>query len=954
MSRRSAWALRWLCAGIVVLALTKGGLSFLAPSLSTSSSSPTLAGHQFAPLRVQGSNARVPLKAEEAATESKEGKKIDFVLLAYFALWYLGNYYYNITNKRALTAAGGVHGFPMTIATLQLGVGCIWALLLWGYPDTRKLPELTASDYQKTLAVGATSAGAEKTEVAVAMALVMLEELLSYLSYSVLLVPVPFFVLLHASLTGGTVQSLLQSLMAEWQSRENRARAEVKLSQRQLDQKLRFDEEVLRTRVRMLTMFNKLMIHFSFAVSLATFWKLINSPSLMSFFQFMGPILGYSLDASFLSGLVKIKTHEEFRVLEIVGLSIQVIFALSIGMETDFKTFCVSEKISGVLFFFMSVTIIDRKVTLPLYIFEAIVHIARCLVERSWQLIGFDHLTPQIVYSSLASHIIFAATLAFIDQIIINNIAAKLDSGDASSLMRGFRQVLRGVCDGDLVLDSRDWSIVEDASCLERLLKCNKALSETNFLDLFLDAESRENFVRFLSSDVVESSGDGDADGSPCSTPASRLASSVPRGLRVSLQGATGPVSLDLFCTRLPGQGPAGSDQCLLALKEDPEQVLASVPVPADASPPLGPLRTAQEGRLPPQSLAGRSRSSVSEVVEAYDELVEVALLVSNSTGLLDIEEAHLSFQRQSNAPRIETGMPTLRRFIRPSDWDRERQRCYFRRPMLFRLPGESRSYLCSRQTSVSRADRYVVPGSPVHYWMHLTAFDSSQVQRAHAASVFALNAGAVSFGQIVKAAEPAFAALLGVMFYGQKVSVGKWLCLIPVIGGVVLASLGEMNFAWAALLTAAMANVFAAIKGNENKKLMQTEGLKDRMGGVGNQFAITMLNSFGFCLIIMLLTEGSRFGAFMKVASTTPAVVMNLIMSGLWFYAYNELATFTIKKTNAVTSSVANTAKRVIVIVGVAIVMHESLSPLKLAGCAIGIGGVFLYSIIDDLLKKK
>jgi hypothetical protein len=33
----------------------------------------------------------------------------------------------------------------------------------------------------------------------------------------------------------------------------------------------------------------------------------------------------------------------------------------------------------------------------------------------------------------------------------------------------------------------------------------------------------------------------------------------------------------------------------------------------------------------------------------------------------------------------------------------------------------------------------------------------------------------------------------------------------------------------------------------------------------------------------------------------------------GLWFYGYNELATMTIKKTNAVTQSVANTAKRVI-----------------------------------------
>ena len=60
---------------------------------------------------------------------------------------------------------------------------------------------------------------------------------------------------------------------------------------------------------------------------------------------------------------------------------------------------------------------------------------------------------------------------AFCDQLIRSNISAKLDSGDAASLVRGFRQVLRGVCEGDLVLDGRGWSIVDDASCLERLLK---------------------------------------------------------------------------------------------------------------------------------------------------------------------------------------------------------------------------------------------------------------------------------------------------------------------------------------------------------------------------------------------------------------------------------------------------------------------------------------------------
>mmetsp|Transcript_47262 Transcript_47262/g.109357 ORF Transcript_47262/g.109357 Transcript_47262/m.109357 type:complete len:385 (+) Transcript_47262:46-1200(+) len=224
----------------------------------------------------------------------------------------------------------------------------------------------------------------------------------------------------------------------------------------------------------------------------------------------------------------------------------------------------------------------------------------------------------------------------------------------------------------------------------------------------------------------------------------------------------------------------------------------------------------------------------------------------------------------------------------------------------------------------------------------------------AHAASVFALSAGAVSFGQIVKAAEPAFAALVGTIVYGTKVSKAKWLCLIPVIGGVVFASLGELDFCFAALATAALANVFAAFKGNENKKLMETEGLKERIGNVGNQFALTMINSFFFCCILAAILEGSKFGSFIQMCKTNVVVDVNLVMSGLWFYAYNELATLTIKKTNAVTASVANTAKRVIVIVGVAIVMGESLDPLKMFGCTIGIGGVFLYSIIDDLVKSK
>mmetsp|Transcript_727 Transcript_727/g.1549 ORF Transcript_727/g.1549 Transcript_727/m.1549 type:complete len:402 (+) Transcript_727:110-1315(+) len=224
----------------------------------------------------------------------------------------------------------------------------------------------------------------------------------------------------------------------------------------------------------------------------------------------------------------------------------------------------------------------------------------------------------------------------------------------------------------------------------------------------------------------------------------------------------------------------------------------------------------------------------------------------------------------------------------------------------------------------------------------------------AHSASVFSFSAGSVSFGQIVKAAEPAFAAVLSQFVYNKPVSKAKWLCLPIVIGGVILASVKELDFAVSALISACIANLFAAFKGNENKKLMETEGLKDRMGSVGNQFALTTILGFLMSIPLVLWREGSKLGQFVEMFKTNPVISTNLIASGLWFYGYNELATMTLKKTGAVTQSVANTAKRVIVIVGVAIVLGESLDPMKLLGCAIGIGGVFTYSIIDQLLAKK
>lgn len=229
----------------------------------------------------------------------------------------------------------------------------------------------------------------------------------------------------------------------------------------------------------------------------------------------------------------------------------------------------------------------------------------------------------------------------------------------------------------------------------------------------------------------------------------------------------------------------------------------------------------------------------------------------------------------------------------------------------------------------------------------------------AHAASVFSLAAGEVAFAQIVKAAEPAFTAVVSCFIYGKPLSTARWLCLIPIIAGVALAALKvngstgsvDFNFTYGSLIGAGVSNLFAAFKSNEIKRLMGTPGIKDRLGSAGNQFAVQTMFATVMLIPLMMYREYNLIPEFVEKFNSNSVLSTNLILSGLTFYIYNELATYTLTKVSAITQSIANTAKRVVVIVGSAIVFNETISGLKAVGCVICIGGVFLDSVIDDLL---
>ena len=66
-----------------------------------------------------------------------------------------------------------------------------------------------------------------------------------------------------------------------------------------------------------------------------------------------------------------------------------------------------------------------------------------------------------------------------------------------------------------------------------------------------------------------------------------------------------------------------------------------------------------------------------------------------------------------------------------------------------------------------------------------------------HIGAVISLGAGAVSFTHIVKASEPVVSAALSAVMLGAIYHPITYLTLLPIVGGVALASLKELSFTW-------------------------------------------------------------------------------------------------------------------------------------------------------------
>jgi solute carrier family 35 protein E1 len=232
----------------------------------------------------------------------------------------------------------------------------------------------------------------------------------------------------------------------------------------------------------------------------------------------------------------------------------------------------------------------------------------------------------------------------------------------------------------------------------------------------------------------------------------------------------------------------------------------------------------------------------------------------------------------------------------------------------------------------------------------------------AHGGSVLAMGVGAVSFAQIVKACEPVFAAVVGVLLPPVDFKpMLAYAMLIPIVGGVGLACIKEgkgVDINVEAFMYASVANAAAALKGKLGGSVTKAlKGDKSKNMDSANVYAVMNIISFIFTIPMVVVSELPTLKEEWDKSCAehgTQALVMNIALSGFFFYIYNEFAFAFTAQVGAVTSSVLNTAKRVIIIVVSAIIFGEAMERNTVIGSAIAICGTFAYSLASKKSPAK
>nr|BAN66213.1 triose phosphate/phosphate translocator, putative [Babesia bovis] len=218
--------------------------------------------------------------------------------------------------------------------------------------------------------------------------------------------------------------------------------------------------------------------------------------------------------------------------------------------------------------------------------------------------------------------------------------------------------------------------------------------------------------------------------------------------------------------------------------------------------------------------------------------------------------------------------------------------------------------------------------------------------------AVISMGLGAVSFTQAVKAGEPVLTALLSIIFLREFLNLYAYLSLIPIVCGIALASVKEIDFKIWAFLFAMVSNLGSSSRSIIAKVTMKN---KDEIGehlSAPNIYLILTVICGIISVPIVLCTEAYKWKSVWDehTANLTGRDISILLLRGfiacVSYFVYNDFSFYCLGQLNQVGHSVANTLKRVFVITTSIIVFRNPVTPLGYVGMALAVIGALFYSL--------